>query len=398
MRIQSQGPVDSGSPVRRTASASATDNQGLGGLAQVSGVERPEASLELASTHLSSLWDLGRSGLDELRQRLLDAGQVVGESIESLVRRIGVLRETEPTDGTKPAPADDGGPPWTEVRDNGQLSYRYRTVTEPDDCQGAWTEYDIHGRRFKTREVTENGQRYSETIEGNNRYRYRLGGADGLAAEAREQGHRTLTVHGHTVNVYGNAEPQLLANLQQALEEIPPEVARLATNLYISQDLGRVSKPDLTEMQPVAGIGGPNLIILDRQFMGTLNELKYVLYHELGHAFDHSHEPSLSGQPPWGQGGFGYASRSASEDFAEAFREVLTMWPTLQGLDAAGWASMMNWDKRHRVYLMLGGQAPSYEEIAAAAESLPPLGAKNDGPPPIPNKDQKPPPLPVPQG
>jgi hypothetical protein len=341
-------------------------------------------SPEGARHDLEALFSRGQSGLTDLSKLLENSRNVSNRHWLERIRELHQGKKAEvpappPPPEVREVAADDGGPAWTVVANGDGSTYRYRDVAEPDDGKGLWREVERNGQRYKTRTYDENGETWVESIVGSNRWRYRNGGAPGLQAESRAQGSQTLTIAGDQgpvqITIHGRIEPQQLAILTQALNELPPQVVKFAQTIYINERLGEVLKPDGSQPVMVAGFADAEHVMLDRTQLNSLYSCKYVLYHELGHVADFSANPPLSSRPPWGQppSVSPYGETNAWEDYAEVHRDVLERWSWFESYDAAAWSREAAWEKKHEVFTTYGGQAPAVEEIRQAAQSNPPF-------------------------
>ena len=332
-----------------------------------------EVTPENAATALRNVFDSQASGLTRLQEMMgtLECSQSLGRSLPDFDwrRHHQALKDSEVIKTPLQRPGDPRN--WTQVQPPGGDSYAFTSekVEGPDDGKGAWTEVVANGRRYLTREYTEDGVHWVEYIEDGNRYRYVNGGSKGITDQVRSEGCRPITVEGQTVLVFGKLEEWEVNVLQQAIADMPSPARAHLKELFVAPRLGEVMQPDGSGVQQVAGMGGPGLVILQKGLLASPKAIREILFHEAGHGFDQSHRPPLSSRPPWGDENSvsPYGRRSASEDFAEVHAAVLSKWDDLSRLDAVGWSRETCWQKKHEIFTAYGGQAPSLSAILAVA-------------------------------
>ena len=217
-----------------------------------------------------------------------------------------------------------------------QLSgWQTREWTATDD-KGNWTEFQRGQRHHFQRNYQENGHEWLEAVDGNNHWRNREGGYEGLAAEAEALGVSEISLPGSKpVQVFGGATSQELGWIRQALNELPSQFRPYASKLYLSHHLGEVIDPE-GNVKLARGMSGNREggIVLDREYMNEpgmgLRITKNLLAHESGHNLDRI--TGASHGPIWSQPGSvsEYGARNPSEDFAETNRFVLENWAAYQ--------------------------------------------------------------------
>lgn len=222
---------------------------------------------------------------------------------------------------------------WKDDR-NGQHS---RTEKACDD-KGDWTRVkdDKTGAEQRSRTYEEDGKTYRETESEGNKWRYREGGYEGLAAESRAKGNQRFDMVGPKgsnmeVVVHGNPTDAERDKVKQVLESMPPDARQHARQVFLSDNLGTVyaSKPGEKDGS-VAGMAGDSFgrMVIDRNsFMGPQGA--GIITHEAGHnmeALERSRGADPVLNPVWADSSKSfstYGQRSHAEDFAETHRFVM---------------------------------------------------------------------------
>ena len=271
--------------------------------------------------------------------------------------------------------ASDGGPDWDEYAYDGSTS-RSRTVPDSDG-KGSWREYQSDTGHHKSRSYTDKDGNWSETIQGDNRWRYREGGAAGLQREARKMGQATVKVAGPDgapieIRVYGAASPKHLQMIEQAMNDLPPGARQYGKEIYLNRDLGEVMDKMGRKESGVGGIGGDGKVIMNLDSIDHPSSLRDILYHEMGHNADYGNGTLSANKDIWGgKSVSAYGSRNAAEDFAEVHGTVMEGWKRYENLSAKDWARESFSAKKMEIVKMYGGKVPSAEEMAAAQKSGP---------------------------
>ncbi|MBS2035773.1 hypothetical protein JST97_12355 [bacterium] len=247
---------------------------------------------------------------------------------------LGLVQLCSPAQAQTPANVALGTPlseQWSV-----QLSgWQTREWTATDN-RGNWTEYQRGQRHHFQRSYQEDGSDWVEAVEGQNHWRNREGGYEGLAAEAESKGSSQISLPGsEPIQVFGAPTPQELGWIKQALDDLPTEFRPYAQKLYLSHHLGEVIDPE-GKVKLARGMSGNREggIVLDRDYMAEpgmeLRVTKNLLAHESGHNLDRISGAS-HGQV-WSQPGSvsEYGARNSSEDFAETHRFVLENWAAYQ--------------------------------------------------------------------
>gem|GEM_PF-6191541 len=263
--------------------------------------------------------------------------------------------------------AADGGLDWSEIRNaNGQFMSREVPAT---DGKGKWTEWilkDNNGaatRQYQTRSYNENGMNWIESIEGQNRWRIREGGAGPLQQESRLKGATSINFAGpsgpQTVNIYGGATQKEIDMVHKMLDRLPPEIRANAREIYLSDNLGEVMNLAGQRKSGIGGLAGDGRILLERGELATERGTAHVLYHEMGHIADDGGK--LSNKGPWGKGFFvsDYAKGNALEDFAEVHRVVLTDMDRYSSMSRWKWIMEPGAEKKMEILRMYGIEAPA---------------------------------------
>ena len=264
--------------------------------------------------------------------------------------------------------ATDGGHNWSEIKNvNGQFMSREVPAT---DGKGIWTEWilkDKNGaatRQYQTRSYMENGKNWVESIEGQNRWRIREGGAGPLQQESRIQGVTSIHFTGpsgpQAINVYGGATQKEIDMVYKMLDKLPPEVRANAREIYLSDNLGEVMNLAGQRTSGIGGLAGNGRILVERGELATERGTAHVLYHEMGHIADDGGK--LSNKGPWGKGFFvsEYAKGNALEDFAEVHRVVLTDMDRYSSMSRWKWIMEPGAEKKMEILRMYGVQAPDF--------------------------------------
>ncbi|MGV8121638.1 MAG: hypothetical protein AB2L14_17905 [Candidatus Xenobiia bacterium LiM19] len=264
--------------------------------------------------------------------------------------------------------AADGGHNWSEIKNvNGQFMSREVPAT---DGKGIWTEWilkDKNGaatRQYQTRSYMENGKNWVESIEGQNRWRIREGGAGPLQQESRIQGVTSIHFTGpsgpQAINVYGGATQKEIDMVYKMLDKLPPEVRANAREIYLSDNLGEVMNLAGQRTSGIGGLAGNGRILVERGELATERGTAHVLYHEMGHIADDGGK--LSNKGPWGKGFFvsDYAKGNALEDFAEVHRVVLTDMDRYSSMSRWKWIMEPGAEKKMEILRMYGVQAPDF--------------------------------------
>ncbi|MFN8611778.1 MAG: hypothetical protein U0931_29810 [Vulcanimicrobiota bacterium] len=217
-----------------------------------------------------------------------------------------------------------------------QLSgWQTREWSATDD-RGNWTEYQRGQRHHFQRSYQEGGDEWLEAVEGQNHWRNRAGGYEGLVAEAEALGFTEIAVPGsEPVQVFGAATPEELGWLKEAIAQLPAQSRPYASKLYLSHHLGEVIDAE-GNLKLARGMSGNREggIVLDREYMHEpgmgLRVAKNLLAHESGHNLDRV--SGASHHPIWSLPGSvsEYGTRNPSEDFAETHRFVLENWAAYQ--------------------------------------------------------------------
>lgn len=220
--------------------------------------------------------------------------------------------------------------PWTEVPGG-----RSRPWTA-GDSNGDWTEYEVGGNNWRVRRYREGDSEWEEAISGDNRWRTRPGGPASLSREAVDKGLTILELpdgEGRTLamEIAGNASPEELGRVRQALEAMPAPARKHAQKIVLVDSLGQVSRQAMAlKQEAIGGLAGntEGRVALARSVLATDSATTRVLFHEAGHNLS-----AVSGRPeqtPAWPGDKGsvtlYGERNATEDFAETHRFVLTHW------------------------------------------------------------------------
>ncbi len=237
---------------------------------------------------------------------------------------------------SRQVPDNDGGAPWTEYLNLETGQYRRYRPEPADDELGDWhVHVNEAGEERRHRHYTdEQGREWSESINGENRWRQNVNAAE----LAKQQGpHRVLTVEGPNgpleIQIYGATEEEF-ERIRESLEALPPAMRQFTSNeIVVAEEIGEILNADGTHKSRVAGFGGATQIILDRGSIGDRVGLDYVLYHEMGHVQDFN-TGRPSSRPPWGDGNAvsPYGGTNALEDYAEAHRIALQNHDLFAGL------------------------------------------------------------------
>lgn len=250
---------------------------------------------------------------------------------------LALVQLASPAQAQAPATVALGAP--TSQQWSVQLSGWQTREWTATDQRGNWTEFQRGQRHLFQRTYSENGNEWSEAVEGHNHWRNRAGGYEGLVAEAEALGSTELSLpNSQAVQVYGAATPEELGWIRQALGELPPDFRPYASKLYLSHHLGEVIDP-AGNVKWARGMSGNREggIVLDREYMHEpgmgLRVTKNLLAHESGHNLDRVSGASHS--PIWNRPGSvsDYGARNPSEDFAETHRFVLENWAAYQSAE-----------------------------------------------------------------
>ncbi len=228
--------------------------------------------------------------------------------------------------------------PWTD-HGNG---VRSRTVTDPDG-KGDWQEVDRNGSLDRSRSYEENGTRWKESRQEGNHWRYRNGGMEGLAKEAEGKPSASFPVEGikgeiQKIKVSGNPSPQELERVKRAIEAMPPEARKHASDIILSENLGQVFNGN---GRPPSGVGAmagdpnhPGRMVLDRNSLISDQAAQSLIHHEAGHNLDAaSGHPSNSALWKALPGSVTpYGARSGAEDFAETHGHVMRNWDSYKNM------------------------------------------------------------------
>lgn len=270
---------------------------------------------------------------------------------------------------TREVPASDGGPNWTETDYKGKLS-RSRSVPDADG-KGPWTETSSSTGTFKQRTyVDEKGASWLEAIQGENRWRNREGGAFGLQNEARKMGEHTLTIPGPSgpleVKVFGKSTPEQLKLIQDALADVPEAARKYGKEIYLNRDLGNILNAKGKPINGIGGLAGDGRVLLDAGGLTNRNNVREVLFHEMGHNADYGNGTLSSNSKIWGGKSISdYGGLNAAEDFAEIHGAVLNSWDSLSDMPASRWKTEPFAAKKMEIVKFYGGKVPSAEELAA---------------------------------
>lgn len=139
------------------------------------------------------------------------------------------------------------------------------------------------------------------------------------------------------IRVYGTMSQRQLHNLTESLSKIPVSLKGYCTDIYVTHDIGKLAIGNVT-LSRIVGLGGDGRIIIDRNVLSSVSECQEVLYHEMGHNFDVSHD-SIGCEAPWGVGESltEYGSTSNREDFAEFFMDVVKNYKEYQERTKEEW-------------------------------------------------------------
>ncbi|ODT62322.1 hypothetical protein ABS71_15895 [bacterium SCN 62-11] len=266
---------------------------------------------------------------------------------------------------SRTVPASDGGNAWRETESKGKLT-RQRSVADSGG-KGAWSEIHSSTGHHLTRQYTEDGVKWKETINGQNRHRSPAEGVAGMAAAAALKGTDVLSIDGLEIKIHGGASPTQLALLRTALEAMPPGARIYATDISLCENLGETLTPEGEHDAGVGGLAGSTQIVLNSQRLETRAAVQRLLFHEAGHIADNQ-LGSISQKPPWGgdTSVSRYGSTNSKEDFAETHRVVLADFPRYSSMSASDWAEESECEKKMHIAALYGAQVPSLEQVRQA--------------------------------